>query len=574
MFLQRRNKLIYMGMLFLTILCTFAYGINKIYGFSFYPDEFGYWASAAGILGYDWSDLTKNMLYYSFGYSIILAPIYWFSKNGVVAYRVAVAINMILMCFSGFLLYRIMQFLYPEEKEQPQWIAVGVALCYPGWILYMQTTMVEILLVFVYLLCCYFLLNFLKNNHSVHAILFGVTLSALFWVHMRSVGVVISGVLVMIAYMIKGSKKRLTSMVSIAVLITVMIAGYEFKDYIVSHIYSQTSEKLLSVNDFSGQTHKLRSLLTWSSFQDLILEMTAKVFYLIMSTFGIIYWGFRHIFNELKQALRSKHIELNSYLKLFFLLSMLAQFAICAIAMHGGTRIDTIVYGRYMEFVLPPIMLMGVYEMRKNKCFKESLIFIGIAALGLLSILYFIQNRDLSGVVAPFMLGISYLLNEYNLSHFQSNQVTFFLQAYLFGSMIIAIIVFINYLSKKVINGTYILVLIILLEVSGGILLSEKYTYDYNAGLKMDLDLYQESLSQNGTDPKVYYLHEGNTLAILVLQLFDKDITIHTVTMDELEKVANEEGSILIADYTSESRNKLQEYFDHEGFSTSFLMYY
>lgn len=574
MFSQKRNKYIYMGMLFLTILCAFAYGINKIYGFSFYPDEFGYWASAAGILGYDWSDLTKNMPYYSFGYSVILAPIYRFAKNGVEAYRVAVAINMILMCVSGFLLSKIMQFLYPEEEEQSQWIAVGIALCYPGWILYMQTTMVEILLVFVYLLCCYFLFNFLKMKSIVNAILFGATLAMLFWVHMRSVGVVISGVLIIIVYLMKETKNRWASMISLAAIIAVMIMGYEFKDYIISHIYSQTSDNLLSVNDFGGQTHKIKSLLTWSSLKDLILEMMAKGFYLIMSTFGIIYWGFRNIMKELKQFLTNNQMEQGIYLKLFFFLSMMAQFAICAIAMHGSTRIDTIVYGRYMEFVLPPIMLMGVYEMRKNKCFKESIILIGLAALGLLSVIYFIHTRNLNGVVAPFMLGISYLLNEYNLSNFQSNQLTFFVQAYLFGSVMIAIVVFLNDMSKKIINGAYILVLVILLEVSGGILLSEKYTYDYNAGLKMDLDLYQESLSQNGTDPKVYYLYEGSTMAILVLQLFDKAITIHTITIDELEKVADEENSILIADYKSENRNKLQEYFNQEGFSTSFLMYY
>ena len=59
----------------------------------YYPDEFGYWASAANWIGYDWSGLTALNSYYSFGYSLLLVPVLKICSGAVMAYRTAVALN-------------------------------------------------------------------------------------------------------------------------------------------------------------------------------------------------------------------------------------------------------------------------------------------------------------------------------------------------------------------------------------------------------------------------------------------------------------------------------------------------
>ena len=59
------------------LLGIYQYGIGKICGFTMVPDEFGYWASAAENVGYDWSEVASLGSYYSFGYSFVLTPILW-----------------------------------------------------------------------------------------------------------------------------------------------------------------------------------------------------------------------------------------------------------------------------------------------------------------------------------------------------------------------------------------------------------------------------------------------------------------------------------------------------------------
>lgn len=46
-------------LIILIIFGIFQYGIGKICGFTMVPDEFGYWASAAEKIGYDWSEVTS-----------------------------------------------------------------------------------------------------------------------------------------------------------------------------------------------------------------------------------------------------------------------------------------------------------------------------------------------------------------------------------------------------------------------------------------------------------------------------------------------------------------------------------
>ena len=57
----------YLLLFAILIFCIYQYSIHKIFGFSLSPDEFGYWASAAEWVGYDWSGAASIGSYYSFG---------------------------------------------------------------------------------------------------------------------------------------------------------------------------------------------------------------------------------------------------------------------------------------------------------------------------------------------------------------------------------------------------------------------------------------------------------------------------------------------------------------------------
>ncbi len=83
--LKKNKAVVYLILLILLCFCLCQYGLQRIFGFSLFPDEFGYWAPAAKMLGWDWSETTSLGSYYSFGYSLILAPILYFVKDSIMA---------------------------------------------------------------------------------------------------------------------------------------------------------------------------------------------------------------------------------------------------------------------------------------------------------------------------------------------------------------------------------------------------------------------------------------------------------------------------------------------------------
>ena len=123
-----KQEHIYFILLLLIIFCVFQYGGRKICGFSLYPDEFGYWASAAKVIGYEWSEVASLGSYYSFGYSLLLAPLLKLFREGIAAYRAAIAVNMILMCMGGGLLYKSGSRLFPGLDRGKRILISGIAV--------------------------------------------------------------------------------------------------------------------------------------------------------------------------------------------------------------------------------------------------------------------------------------------------------------------------------------------------------------------------------------------------------------------------------------------------------------
>ena len=92
------------------------YSIGHIYGFELIPDEFGYWTYASTLSGCDWSDIVSIGSYYSFGYTLILYPIFRLFKDSIYVYRTAVTINFMLMIIAYAVLMRIIMAFRKEKK--------------------------------------------------------------------------------------------------------------------------------------------------------------------------------------------------------------------------------------------------------------------------------------------------------------------------------------------------------------------------------------------------------------------------------------------------------------------------
>lgn len=168
--IQRRYDILFV----LLMSCIVCHGISKSYGFYFPADEFGYWSYAAGLAGYDWSDIASLGSYYSYGYSLILLPVFLIFKDGVIAYRAAMVVNIALLAVCFFI----------RQKMGRTFYAAAVVF-YPTWLFYAGTTFAEILLVTLYLTTCMLLLKYLQTDNKRYMALMLAAMFYMYLVHLR-----------------------------------------------------------------------------------------------------------------------------------------------------------------------------------------------------------------------------------------------------------------------------------------------------------------------------------------------------------------------------------------------------
>lgn len=569
-----KNKSLLYGIFFMLILlCIFQYGIQKIYGIIIYPDEFGYWASAANWLGYDWSELASMGFYYSYGYSLILTPILGLFDNGITAYRAAVAVNMGLMCLSVWLLFGSLRKLFLDLDETVLMFCAGTGVFYPAWIFYMQMTLTEALLMFLYLLIFYLFIRFIEKPKAITAVGLACSLIYIYFVHMRTVGVVIACVLTVIFVMRTRPEYRKPGAIFLIIMIGLGIAGMQIKEIVVWQVYGNADINKLAASDYSGQIEKFLQILTFTGLFQFLAGCISKLFYLGMSTFGLVFWAILYLvkntWNLFKKAKVKKACDKMEIVLFFLLLSVTGQFLITAIYMFDGERIDCIMYGRYNELFVPIMMCIGLLTMlSKKNIFKGSLAICLISGIVVPFIICWIEKKELTSFHHYFTIGITYLYDKENFE-----VVSFFWKAYLIGCLLTLIVTICAWLCRRNQKYQIVLVGVIALEIFLGIYVSTKDVYYNNQIVLSDKSICDFIEEKSRQDTDIYYLYEGGNMYIDALQLIRKKKEIHLLNYDEWKEMRLSKNDFLITNIDSNYKKEWEENYTLCKESASFILY-
>lgn len=561
--------------LFIVLLfCVYQYSIKKIYGFSIYPDEFGYWASAAKLVGYDWTKLTSLDPYYSYGYSLVLYPILKFTKDAILAYRIAITINMLLTCFSGWLIWKSLKELFPEPNKMMLTYAAGIGMFYPSLVFFMQMTLTESLLTALYMLTCYLVIKLYQHQKVTTAIALIIILVYMYFVHMRTVGVIIAGVITMIIMVIKFPSFRRKGMIALGLLAILVMIGALLKQEVIRQVFTEADPNVLATNDYAGSIGTIKEIFTFSGMIQFIMGCMGKAFYLMMASFGLVYWAVKYLGKQwiqlVRKTIKKEIFHLNEIISIFLLLSLLGQFFISAIFMFRPGRIDGIVYGRYNEYMIPIFIGIGMIELfRSKKIFKETLIVGLCTGLAVPAINFLIHKGNLTDIQGYFMLGISYLLDDANF-----DAASYFGNAYLLGFAMMLFVALCVWLCK-IREGNYLwLFFIIVLEIGLTILVSHKYTYAFNSTFYSDTKVYKEVQMEIEEDSTITYLHENGRLYIKSIQFLLMEEQIQIIYEDQLKQWEFSENNVLITNQKSKYNEELKKKYPESTNSSSFTFFY
>ena len=360
---QVRQSKIYLTYTLLIIFVIFGYGIRKICCFTLFPDEFGYWASAAIWAGYDWKDLAGLGSYYSFGYGMLLFPLIKLIQDGILVYRAAVGLNMLLMCVSVILIQGIVRELFPERDPVHRTFISGAAVLYPSWIVYMQMTMTEALLMFLFVVITRILVMLLKRPRMLTAISLALILIYLYCVHMRTLGVVIACTAVIGIWGITEKNAKRPALFFFFTLLVAAGLAFHIKRYVIAEVFGQAEEYILKTNDYGSLWQKIREVFSFSGIIHFAMGIVGKIFYLGLAGFGFFYWALGWCIKNLSD--RRKRIQRG--IALFLLLSTVFEIVICTVYMVKKENIDSLIYGRYNDFLMPVLMSVGACALAKSR---------------------------------------------------------------------------------------------------------------------------------------------------------------------------------------------------------------
>ncbi len=547
--MRKDNKIqIYLIFMIAITFGIFQFSSYRICGFSIYPDEFGYWATGAGWIGYDWSQCTALGSYYSYGYSVILMVILTLCKSTVAAYRTAVAVNFILQGISIILLWRILGYFFRDSGEAKLLFVAGISAFYPPWILYMQMTLTEGILTFLYLLIVYLILSFTEKPGILKCLGLEITLIYLYFVHMRTIGVLIAGGITLFAIAVRSKRHRVAVTVSTVMGIGFLIAGILIKQEITESVYRLNSVEQLATNDYAGQWQKLRNLIQGKSILQLLESMVGKLFYLGAASYGMCYFAGIFCYRKIKETIQKirdkQEIYDGIYGIVFITLSFLAQYFISAVYLVQGTRMDTLVYGRYNDFVVPLLMGIGLMTLVKCKRIRKWFLAIGILQGGLLvATIYAARQMGNAPMQAYFAAGISYLWSGENFV-----VTADFVKAYVGSMLMFGVISFCIWLSETR-KSPEILGIVLTAQIVLGLLLSYRYVYLFNDINRTNIRVAEWVMEHAGENDIVWYLEEGGLPYIDLIQFYLEDRTIQVLSSKNIsdDELLQKEGYLIVS---------------------------
>ena len=584
--LFKNNIYLLMGMIVAAAICM--YGILSIYGFSAFPDEFGYWSPAAAALGYDWSEITGLGSYYSYGYSALLFPILLIFHDSITAYRAAIILNLLLQCLSMVLLFLVMKELYPKEDRNTTAIVAVAGVLYPAWLYYTQTTFAEALLNFGLILSIYLMMRFLKKPRIATSIAIAVVLVYLYMVHMRCVGAIGAGALILIiramARRKEKEKKNAKSWILILLVIALFLATFILKDRIIRLLYHETSKDVLSWNDYSGIAFRIKKIISLQGIGYLLKDLCGKVLYMGLSTFGIAYFGIAGCVKRAYGALlkiRKRQASYIDFLWIYIVLMVVFQFMVALIYLNGASspeadRLDNFLHGRYIDFFLPVLIATGLVELLNEKKVYLGMTCTLLCYLGLGCVAHYVistNNTQMHNVHGFTMVGMSYFVDL-----LVRDTIAFFYQEVIILA-ILTLMVFTVVILARSTGQRVFLAFILIIQIVLGVEACDQFVFknqEYIYGDVMMADRLKE-ITKEYPEKRVLHIYEGGAPYIELVQFGCRDTKIAAVNAEhediDISKYLDD-STILITCEEQDYEEILDDYYEEKWSLGHLRMYY
>ncbi len=361
------ERLIVLGGLLLILMCG-LYRLSMHFGICILDDEFAYWGMGAQMSGLDWSELLSTTSFYSYGYGILLIPLYLTGLPVAVMYQIAIIINTGLVMGSFALAYWVASQVFTTVDKKLLALAALLVTLYSNNIVQMHIGWGECTLYCLFWLIMALICRIIQRKKLIDMILLAIAAVYIYTVHNRALGVLVTVVAFMIFfYLLSLAEKnpRHHFLAGLLCIVVLFLAASWFRQYTIDNWYANNA--IISVNDYSGNVPKVKELTSLSKLWDLFISFAAKSFAQATASFLLIippviitigYTGKSLIGRLLRRP--QPAWSLRDWMFLGGTAAYLLELAISAFYKSSPTiTAHNFFYSRYSDFAIGPLILFG-----------------------------------------------------------------------------------------------------------------------------------------------------------------------------------------------------------------------
>lgn len=318
-------------------------------------DELAYLSQAARYAGIDGKELMQYFWFYGQGISILWMPLFIIFKSPIIIYKIIIFLNFIWLSVSFLVALSSSKILFQDVNGGIRAILVFVTILYPSNIYYAQTATTESFLYMLFWIVFYGFVCVENKRHKAIPLLL-IAIVIMISIHYRTVLVIGLSIVFFFVYKIKNK-------INLIEMIAGIVAG--LLSYLIYYIlkndhfnYVGGVNDIVEINSTIDYGDVIKNIFKNIPlfFHGVLDEIVPFMLIVSLPFLAFLIVAFKEVLRIFRDEVKLSYV----YLLIMFVGN------ICANAtshLHGITRLDKLVYTRYMDNLIGPIILIGILEM-------------------------------------------------------------------------------------------------------------------------------------------------------------------------------------------------------------------
>jgi hypothetical protein len=280
-------------------------------------------------------------------FGTLLSPVYWFTDDPITVFHTALVLNALLGGLAAMLLVFVARRLTPMS---PWWCAIAAVIVSlaPAALFTTDFVFAESLVAPLYLATLLTLLRLYETPTLRDGVLAGVLSALAFGTHSRMLplALITLGLVALLAI-----RRRFPigdAVVSVAVALLAMYSMSRYTSYVVDRLWDEPSTR----NSVSGVLDQL------TNGTAVFVSLVGQTWYLLATTLGIIAYGVVALVRSLGGAPSTSAPTRGDARVVLVVVG--ASVALSVVFMSDRWRSDQLVYGRYNDAIVTPLLVVGL----------------------------------------------------------------------------------------------------------------------------------------------------------------------------------------------------------------------